>query len=112
MYAVIRRYQDVSVDEVMRRIEAGWAPLIRQAPGLIAYYAVDAGGGSDASISLFEDRARAESSARDVADWVRENLGSLSPNPAQVTAGEVRVLPAVAAARRGLVISGGLERGE
>jgi hypothetical protein len=92
MYAVIRRYEDVSsVDEVMRRIEAGWAPLIRQAPGLIAYYAVDAGGGAAASISLFEDQAQAEDSARRVADWVRENLGSLSPNPAQVTAGEVRV---------------------
>jgi hypothetical protein len=91
MYAVIRRYEDVSsVDEVMHRIEAGWAPLIRQAPGLIAYYAVDAGGAA-ASISLFEDRAQAEDSVRRAADWVREQLGSLSPNPAQVTTGEVRV---------------------
>jgi hypothetical protein len=92
MYAVIRRYEDVSsVDEVMHRIEAGWAPLIRQAPGFIAYYAVDAGGGTAASISLFEDRAQAEDSARRAADWVGEYLGSLSPNPAQVTTGEVRV---------------------
>jgi hypothetical protein len=92
MYAVIRRYEDVSsVDEVMRRIETGWAPLIRQAPGLNAYYAVDTGGGAAASISLFEDQAQAEDAARRVADWVREHLGSLSPNAAQVTAGEVRV---------------------
>jgi hypothetical protein len=75
----------------MRRIEAGWAPLIQQAPGLIAYYAVDAGGGAAASISLFEDRAQAEDSSRQAADWVRGHLGSLSPNPAEVTAGEVRV---------------------
>ena len=92
MYAVIRRYEDISsVDEVMRRIEADWAPLIRQAPGLIAYYTVDAGGGAATSISLFEDRAQAEDSARRAADWVRESLGSLSPTPAQVTVGEVRV---------------------
>jgi hypothetical protein len=92
MHAVIRRYGNVnSVDEVMRRIEADWAPLIRQAPGFIAYYAVDAGDGAAASISLFEDREQAEDAARRAADWVRDHLASLSPNPAQVTAGEVRV---------------------
>ena len=92
MHAVIRRYEDISsVDEVMHRIEAGWAPLIRQAPGLIAFYSVDAGGGAAASISLFEDQAQAEDAARRAADWVRDHLASLSPNPAQVTAGEVRV---------------------
>jgi hypothetical protein len=92
MFAVIRRYEDVSsVDEAMRRIEAGWAPLIRHAPGFIAYYAFEIGGGAAASISLFEDRAQAEDSARQAASWVRDNLAGLSPNPAQVTAGEVRV---------------------
>lgn len=91
MYAVIRRYEDVSsIDEVMHRIETGWAPLIRQAPGFIGYYAVEIGGGAAASISLFEDRAQANDSARRVADWIQEHIGSLSPNPAQVT-GEVRV---------------------
>ena len=92
MHAVIRRYENVSkVDEVLRRIEADWAPRIRQAPGFVAYYAVDAGGGAVASISLFEDRAQAEDAARRAAEWAREQLGSLSPNPPQVTAGEVRV---------------------
>jgi hypothetical protein len=92
MYAVIRRYDNVSsVDEVMRRIEAGWAPLIRQVPGFIGYYAFELGGGAAASISLFEDRAQAEDSARRAADWVTGNLAPLSPNPPQVTAGEVRV---------------------
>jgi hypothetical protein len=92
MYAVIRRYDDVSsVDEVMRRIEAGWAPLIRNAPGFIGYYAFEIGGGAAASISLFEDRAQAEDSARQAAEWVSGNLAGLSPIPARVTAGEVRV---------------------
>jgi hypothetical protein len=92
MYAVIRRYEDVSsVDEVLRRIEAGRAPLIRQAPGFIAYYALEIGSGVAASISLLEDRAQAEDSARRAADWIHEHIGALSPNPAQVTAGEVRV---------------------
>jgi hypothetical protein len=92
MYAVIRRYEDVSsVDEVMRRIEAGWIPIIRQAPGLIAYYAIDAGGGAAASISVFENQAHAEDSARRVAKWIGDNVARLSPSPAHVTAGEVRV---------------------
>src|ERR1051326_2434575 len=92
MYAVIRQYEDVSsVDEVMRRIEAGWTPIILQAPGLIAYYAISAGGGAAASISVFEHQAQAEDSARRVAEWIGDNLAPLSPNQAQVTAGEVRV---------------------
>jgi hypothetical protein len=92
MYAVIRRYEDVSsVDEVMRRIEAGWIPIMRQAPGLIAYYAIDAGGGAAASISVFDNQAQGEDSARRVAEWIADNVAPLSPNSAQVTAGEVRV---------------------
>jgi hypothetical protein len=92
MYAVIRRYENVSsVDEVMRRIETGWTPIIRQAPGLIAYYAIDAGDGAAASISVFANQAQAEDSARRVAEWIRDNVAPLSPNPAQVTVGEVRV---------------------
>jgi hypothetical protein len=64
-------------------------PLIKQIPGFVAYYWVDAGGGVMASTSVFEDRAGAEESTEKAADWVRENIASLLPNPPQVTAGEV-----------------------
>jgi hypothetical protein len=42
-----------AVDELMRRVEEGFVPIISNAPGFIAYYALDAGEGVVASISIF-----------------------------------------------------------
>ena len=64
-------------------------PLIREVPGFVAYYWIDAGDGAMVSTSVFEDRTGAEESTKRAADFVRENLASLLPNPPQVAAGEV-----------------------
>lgn len=92
MYISVRRYQvDAhSVDEIIQRVEAEFVPIIRQAPGFIAYYAIDSGNGVLASISIFRDQAGAEESNRRAADWVRM-AGPLFPSAPQTTAGEVRV---------------------
>ncbi|MFK0221222.1 hypothetical protein ACIQWN_23905 [Streptomyces vinaceus] len=55
----------------------------------MAYYWVDAGGGVMLSTSVFEDRAGAEVSVTRAADFVRDNLASLLPEPPQVTSGQV-----------------------
>jgi hypothetical protein len=90
MYATVRRYDGVTDPaEAGRRVEAGFVPLIRQVQGFVAYYWADAGGGVMVSTSVFEDQAGAEESNRRAADFVRENLTSLLPNPPQVTAGDV-----------------------
>ena len=93
MYASVRRYETDpgSVDELMRRVEEGFVPIVSKAPGFIAYYALDAGDGVVASINIFEDQAGAEESDRRAADWVKENVASLLPNPPEATAGDVRV---------------------
>jgi hypothetical protein len=93
MYASVRRYETDpgSVDELMRRVEEGFVPIISKAPGFVAYYALDAGEGVVASITVFEDQAGAEESDRMAADWVKENVASLLPTPPEVTAGDVRV---------------------
>jgi hypothetical protein len=79
MYASIRRYEaSVEVEELVKRVNDGFIPLISQAPGYIAYYVVDAGDGVLASISLFETQAGAEESNRLAANWVSENL-KISP---------------------------------
>jgi len=93
MYASVRRYEmdPGSVDEVMRRVEEGFVPIVSKAPGFIAYYALDAGDGVVASITVFEDQAGAEESDRMAADWVKENVASLLPTPPEATAGDVRV---------------------
>jgi ABC-type sulfate transport system substrate-binding protein len=41
------------------------------------------------STSVFQDRAGADESISKAADFVRDNLASLLPNPPQVVAGEV-----------------------
>ena len=93
MYASVRRYETDpgSVDELMRRVEEGFVPIISKAPGFVAYYALDAGDGVVDSINIFEDQAGAEESDRRAADWVKENVASLLPNPPEATAGDVRV---------------------
>ncbi len=93
MYLSVRRYEmDVeAVDELMRRVEEGFVPIISNAPGFIAYYALDAGEGVVASISIFTDQAGAEESNRLAADYVRANLAALLQFLPEITAGEVKV---------------------
>ncbi len=91
MHTAIRIYQvdPGSVDEFRRGINEGFLPTIKDASGFQAYYALDAGGGRFATVSVFEDRAGAEESTRMAADWVRQNMPSLLPNPPEVLEGEV-----------------------
>ena len=90
MHAAIRQYQVAgSVDEVIRGMNEGFVPIIKDASGFRAYYALDAGGGRLATVSVFEDRNGAEESTRMAADWIRQNMASLLPNPPEVLQGEV-----------------------
>lgn len=92
MHIAIRRYQledPGAIDDLLRRVTEGFVPIIKDAPGFLAYYALDSGGGTVTSISVFEDQAGAEESTRRAADWVRQNLASMLPNPPEIIAGEV-----------------------
>jgi quinol monooxygenase YgiN len=91
MHVVIRHYRidPGSVDEVTRQVREGFIPIIKDAPGFLAYYALEAGNGEIATVSVFEDRAGAVRSIRLAADWIRQNLASLLPNPPEIISGEV-----------------------
>jgi hypothetical protein len=92
MHVVIRRYQlnpASSVDAVMRQVDEGFIPIIKDADGFLAYYALKTGAGEIATVSIFEDRVGAQKSIRMAADWVRDNLAALLPNPPEIIAGEV-----------------------
>jgi hypothetical protein len=95
MYAAIRYYQTDpdSVDEVARRAEEGFVPIIRDMPGFVTYLALDTGQGEIGSVSIFEDQQSAEESNRRAEDWVSENLSDLLPRP-NFAAGEVIVYAA------------------
>jgi hypothetical protein len=90
MYAAIRRYEGVTDPaEDRRRVSEEFVPLLKDMPGFVAYYEIDAGNGVMATISVFEDQAGEEASTERAAEWVRENEASIAPNPPEVTAGEV-----------------------
>ncbi|MER7932754.1 MULTISPECIES: hypothetical protein [unclassified Streptomyces] len=90
MYVAVRRYDGVTDPaEAARLVDEGFVPLMRQVSGFVAYYWIDAGNGVMVSTSVFRDRAGAEESISVAADFVRDNLASLLPNPPEVMAGEV-----------------------
>ena len=70
MHVAIRRYrtEPASVDEVMRQANEGFIPITKDAEGFLAYYALNAGAGEIATVSVFEDQAGAEESVRMAAD--------------------------------------------
>ncbi|MEU8932214.1 hypothetical protein AB0D30_20265 [Streptomyces sp. NPDC048409] len=90
MYGAVRRYEGVTDPaEAARVVDEGFVPLMRQVPGFVAYYWIDAGNGVMVSTSVFRDRAGAEESIAIASDFVRANLASLLPGPPEVMAGEV-----------------------
>ena len=90
VYATVRRYEGVTdPTEAGRRVAEGFVPLIRDVPGFVAYYWVDAGNGVMISTSVFQDQAGAEDSNTRAADWVAQNLAELLPNAPEITEGEV-----------------------
>ncbi len=90
MYATVRRYEGVTdPGEATRLVDKGFIQIISQIPGFAAYYWIDAGDGVMTSVSVFQDRASAEESNKRAADYARENMASVLPNPPLVTAGEV-----------------------
>jgi hypothetical protein len=94
MHAVIRRYEGADqkrIKDAMRQVDAEMVPILRKVPGFLGYYALDAGKGEIASITLFETREGAEASTREAKDWVAKNLRDVVPQPPQVTAGEVLI---------------------
>ena len=90
MYAVVRRYDGVTdTAEAGRRVDEEFVGILREVPGFVAYYWVDAGDGVMLSTSVFQDESGEEESTKRAAEYVRANLQSLLPNPPQVTAGQV-----------------------
>jgi hypothetical protein len=91
MYATIRQYEAKEIPDLAKRIETGLIPLLRKAPGFVAYYLVNAGDGKIASFGAFQSKAGADESNRLAADWVEKNIKQYITSPVQITAGEVTV---------------------
>jgi hypothetical protein len=90
MWATVRRYEGVTdPEEAGRRVAEGFVPLISGMPGFVTYYWFDEGDGVMCSASIFDDRSHEEESNEKAADWVRDNLAEVLPNPPAITNGHV-----------------------
>jgi hypothetical protein len=89
-YLTVRRYEGVTDSkEAARRVQEGFIPLISKIPGFISYYWVDEADGVMVSVSVFETREAEEESNRMAAEFVKEHIAPLLPNPPRITAGLV-----------------------
>jgi len=89
MFASIRRYRATEPEEVRRRVEVGFLPILRKQPGFVSYTLVHAGNGTMVSITTFDTREGAERSNRMAAEWIVENIAPLVQGRPDITQGEV-----------------------
>ena len=71
-FLAIREYQLApgrTMEELHAAVESGFMPIVKQVPGFLEYFLVEAGEGV-ISISVFTDQAGAEESTARAADWV------------------------------------------
>jgi hypothetical protein len=66
MFSVIRHYHFDAKNgaEIDGKIRESFVPLIKKAKGFVRYYWLDTGKGEGASLSVFQDKAGADESAR------------------------------------------------
>ncbi len=93
MFMVVRKYHlKGSANEAARRIENDLVPILKEVPGLQAYYAFDDGDGTGGSVSLFESEEAALASNEQAIVWAREALADLvEGHELEVIVGEVLV---------------------
>jgi hypothetical protein len=93
MYASVRRYRldSGSVDDLMHRVDTGFAEMISRVPGFGAYEAIDCGDGTLCTVTIFHDAESADASVQRAAEWIAENLGDLDLERTDVFGGEIMV---------------------
>jgi quinol monooxygenase YgiN len=98
MFAAIRYYQaePPSIDEVIRRVEEGFVPVIRDMVGFVSYFVLVPSDREDeiVSVSVFEDQQSAEESNRKATEWVAQNLEELLRPVPEYAEGQVVVYEA------------------
>ena len=90
MYAAVRRYEGVTDPQKVAQVaQEGFVPIISAMPGFVAWYLVDAGEGVMVTTSVFEHQDAEEQSSWKAGQFTAEHIAPLSPNPPQITAGDV-----------------------
>ena len=98
MFAAIRYYraEPPSIDEVVRRVEQDFVPVIRGMAGFVSYFVLVPSEREEeiVSVSVFEDERSAEESNRKATEWVAQNLSELLRPSPEFASGQVVVYEA------------------
>jgi hypothetical protein len=98
MYASIRRYTPKTattkeaIDDLKRRIEDGFLPIVQEIRGFHSYGAVNVGDRELVSISIFEDKNGATESTRRAAEFVQKDPMKDQLGKPEILEGELLVL--------------------
>jgi heme-degrading monooxygenase HmoA len=93
MFTSIRKYsvRRGSAEELARRVQEGFVPLIRQMPGFRSYYLLDGGPDVLITISTFDSVDEAVASNEISADWVRNNVLEFTKGMPEVMVGSTLI---------------------
>jgi len=93
MFSSIRRYsvRRGSVEELSRRVQEGFVPLVRQMKGFRGYYLINGGPDVLITISVFDSADEAFASNEKAADWVRNNVLEATRGLPEVMVGDVLI---------------------
>jgi heme-degrading monooxygenase HmoA len=91
MFSSIRRYvvEQGTVEELIRRVQEGFVPIVRRMPGFRGYYLLSGGPAVLIAISVFDDAEGALASNEQAADWVRNNVASSTTGRPEIIVGDV-----------------------
>jgi heme-degrading monooxygenase HmoA len=93
MFTSIRKYnvRHSSAEELARRAQEGFVPLLRQMPGFRSYYLLDGGPDVLITISRFDSADEAFASNEKAADWVRNNVLEFTKGMPEVMIGNTLI---------------------
>ena len=93
MFTIIRRFTLTrgSAEEVTRRVQDSFVPLLRELPGFRRYYLLEGGPDVLISIRVFDSADEALASNEIAANWIRNNVLEFTKGMPEVMAGNVLV---------------------
>ena len=93
MFTIVRKFRLTrgSADEVARRVQESFVPLLRKLPGFRDYYLLEGGPDVLVSIRVFDTADEALASNETAANWMRDNVLEFVKGMPDVMAGSVLV---------------------
>jgi len=93
MFVIVRTFRLTrgSAEEVTRRVQESFVPLLRELPGFRDYYLLDGGPDVLISIRVFDSADEALVSNETAANWMRDNVLDFVKGMPDVMVGNVLV---------------------